>query len=165
MTEKAFLTDSDGGAKRIYRTGDMGRLLSDGSIGFVGRHDFQVKIRGYRIELGEVEAVLGQHPAVREGVVLAREDSPGDSSTSLRTDKRLVAYVVAHQDSAPSTNELRSFLKQKLPDYMVPSAYVLLDSLPLTLNGKVDRRALPALPSSGAPVAQWIQQRSPKPRT
>jgi thioesterase domain-containing protein/aryl carrier-like protein len=113
----------------------MARYLPDGNIEFLGRIDHQVKIRGFRIELGEVEAVLGQHPAVRETVVLIRDDVPGD--------KRLVAYVVPKED-APAISELRSLLKEKLPDYMVPSAFVMLKSLPLTPNGKVDRRALAA---------------------
>jgi acyl-coenzyme A synthetase/AMP-(fatty) acid ligase len=136
MTGAAFVADPEGGAKRIYRTGDMGRLLPDGSIGFMGRKDFQVKIRGFRIELGEVEAVLSQHPGVRESIVLVREDQPGE--------KRLVGYVVLHQKPGLTIDELRSFLKQKLPDYMVPSAFVMLEALPLTPNGKVDRRSLPA---------------------
>jgi len=121
---------------RLYKTGDRARYLSDGNIEFLGRVDNQVKIRGYRIELGEIEVALDQHPAVRESVVLAREVSPGD--------RRLVAYVVAAPGSAPTMNELRSFLKQKLPEYMVPSAYVFVDSLPLTPNGKLDRKVLPA---------------------
>jgi acyl carrier protein len=136
MTGAAFVADPEGGAKRIYRAGDMGRLLPDGSIGFLGRKDFQVKIRGFRIELGEVEAVLSQHPGVRESIVLVREDQPGE--------KRLVGYVVLHQKQGLAIDELRSFLKQKLPDYMVPSAFVMLEALPLTPNGKVDRRSLPA---------------------
>jgi acyl carrier protein len=136
LTETAFLPDPDGGTRRIYRTGDMGRLLADGSIGFVGRKDSQVKIRGFRVELGEIEFVLGQHPAVRETVVLARRD-PGDPS-------ELVAYIVPNHDAALFANDARSFLKQKLPDYMVPSAFVLLKEFPLTANGKVDRPALPA---------------------
>ena len=136
ITKAAFLPDPEGGTKRIYRTGDMGRLLSDGSIAFTGRKDFQVKIRGVRIEPGEIEATLSQHPGVRECVVLAREDIPDD--------KRLVAYIVVNQQRAPSAHNLRSFLKQKLPDYMVPSAFVYLDALPRTPNGKVDRKALPA---------------------
>jgi len=121
---------------RLYRTGDLVRYLPGGKIEFFGRQDHQVKIRGFRIELGEIEAVLGQYPGVRETVVIVREDEPGD--------KRLVAYFVAQQGIAVATNDLRSFLKQRLPDHMSPSAFVELDSLPLTKNGKVDRRALPA---------------------
>jgi len=136
LTETAFLPDPEGGTRRIYRTGDLGRLLPDGSIDFVGRKDSQVKIRGFRVEPGEIEFVLAQHPAVRETVVLARKDS-GDSA-------RLVAYVVPNRDATFFANDARSFLKQKLPDYMVPSAFVLLQEFPLTANGKVDRRALPA---------------------
>ena len=121
---------------RLYKTGDLARYLADGNIEFLGRIDDQVKIRGFRIELGEIGTVLAQHPAVREVVVLAREDSSGD--------KRLIAYVVSNQQPSPATNQLRSYLKEKLPDYMVPSAFVFLDKLPLTSNGKVDRKALPA---------------------
>jgi amino acid adenylation domain-containing protein len=121
---------------RLYKTGDLSRYLPDGNIEFLGRIDNQVKIRGYRIEPGEIEVVLGEHPSVQAVIVLAREDSPGN--------KRLVAYVVAAPGSTPPTNELRSFLQQKLPDYMVPSVFLFLESLPLTLNGKVDRKSLPA---------------------
>jgi amino acid adenylation domain-containing protein len=120
---------------RLFKTGDQARYSADGNIEFLGRLDNQVKIRGYRIELREIEAVLGQHPRVRETVVLTREVSPGD--------KRLVAYVVTGGNQV-EINALRDFLKQKLPDYMVPSAFVFLDTLPLTANGKIDRRALPA---------------------
>jgi aspartate racemase len=122
---------------RLYKTGDSARYLPDGSIEFLGRVDHQVKIRGFRIEPGEIEATLGQHPAVREAVVLAQEEPSGE--------KRLVAYVVAERELFLTANELRDFLKQKLPEYMVPSTCVLLDTLPLMLNGKVDRRALPAV--------------------
>ncbi|MFE1744005.1 amino acid adenylation domain-containing protein [Coleofasciculus sp. H7-2] len=120
---------------RLYKTGDLARYLPDGNIEFLGRIDHQVKIRGFRIELGEIEAVLGQHPQVRETVVIAKEDMPND--------RRLVAYVVPNQDAEVSINELRDRLKQTLPEYMVPSTFVFLDTLPLTPNGKVNRRALP----------------------
>ena len=135
LTAEKFIANpfSTDAPNRLYKTGDIARYLPDGNIEFLGRIDTQVKIRGFRIELGEIEMVLGQHPTVREAVVLASEDSPGD--------KRLVAYVVAPPDT--STNALRSFLKQKLPEFMVPAVFVYLDSLPLTPNGKVDRRALP----------------------
>jgi aspartate racemase len=120
---------------RLYKTGDLVRYLPDGNIEYIGRLDNQVKIRGFRIELGEIEAVLEQHPAVQQMVVLVREDEPGR--------KRLVAYVVPNQEHASTTSELRSFLKERLPDYMVPAVFVMLDELPMTPNGKVDRRALP----------------------
>jgi acyl-coenzyme A synthetase/AMP-(fatty) acid ligase/acyl carrier protein len=138
LTAEKFIANpfSPDPASRLYRTGDLARYLADGNIEFLGRIDDQVKVRGYRIELGEIEAVLGQHPAIQQAVVLAREDSPGD--------KRLVAYTVAAAGSAPSANEVRSFLQQKLPEYMVPSAFMFLESLPLTPNGKLDRKALPA---------------------
>jgi acyl carrier protein len=120
----------------IYRSGDLGLILNDGNFRFLGRKDNQVKIRGIRVELEEIENHLLNHPLVSTAVVLAREDTPGDM--------RLVAYVVAQQTPGLSSNELRGFLKQKLPDFMMPSAFVRLDALPLTANGKVDRKALPA---------------------
>ena len=122
---------------RLYKTGDLGRYLPDGNIEFLGRIDHQVKIRGFRIELGEIEAVLRQHPAVRETIVVAYENAPGE--------KQLVAYVVAQRQPLPTASELRGFLKEKLPDYMVPAVFVPLDALPLKVNGKVDRDALPAV--------------------
>jgi acyl carrier protein len=138
LTAEKFIPDpfSEDPAARFYKTGDLARYLPDGKIEFLGRIDHQVKIRGFRIELGEVESVLGRHPAVEEAVVIAREDVPGD--------KRLVAYVVASHEPTPTFSELRSFLEEKLPDYMIPAAFVPLDAMPLTDNGKVDRRALPA---------------------
>lgn len=121
---------------RLYKTGDMARFLADTEIEFVGRVDQQVKVRGFRIELGEIETVLGQHPGVREAVVVAREDAPGG--------KRLIAYVVAREEIAPTTSEMRDYLKRTLPEYMAPSAFVVLEALPLMNTGKVDRNALPA---------------------
>jgi acyl carrier protein len=112
------------------------RYLSDGNIEFLGRIDNQVKIRGFRIELGEIEAVLSQHPRVRQAAVIVREDTADD--------KRLVAYIVSVPDNAPSAAELHRFLMEKLPDYMVPSSFVFLNALPVTPNGKLDRKALPA---------------------
>jgi amino acid adenylation domain-containing protein len=145
---------------RLYKTGDLVRRLPNGDIEYLGRTDAQVKIRGFRIELGEIETVLRQHPAVRECVVISREEveetnygvhvtegiayNPQSAIPNPKfTVKRLVAYVVPRPESAFAVNELRSFLKQKLPQYMIPSAFVLLDALPLTRNGKVDRRTLP----------------------
>ncbi len=119
---------------RLYKTGDIARYLPNGDIEYISRIDNQVKIRGFRIELGEIEVLLAKHPEIREIAVIVREDVPGD--------KRLVAYIVPHQDQTPTVNGLHDFLSQKLPKFMIPSAFVTLDVLPLTPNGKVDRRAL-----------------------
>jgi amino acid adenylation domain-containing protein/non-ribosomal peptide synthase protein (TIGR01720 family) len=137
LTAERFLADpfSATPGARMYRTGDRVRWLDDGTLEYLGRTDFQVKLRGFRIELGEIESALAQHPAVRESLVRVREDVPGNP--------RLVAYFT-HQDSAPESAALRAFLKQRLPEYMVPTAFVPLDAFPLTSNGKVDRGALPA---------------------
>ncbi|HSE36537.1 MAG TPA: amino acid adenylation domain-containing protein, partial [Blastocatellia bacterium] len=127
---------------RLYRTGDLARYRSGGDVELLGRIDHQVKLRGLRVELAEIEAALNLHEDVREAVVLAREDQPGE--------KRLVAYVVAGQEQARTLHSMRDFLKERLPEYMVPPAFVFLDSLPLTPNGKVDRQALPA-PTAARP--------------
>lgn len=138
LTADRFVPDpfSRAGGERLYRTGDLARWMPDGRLEFLGRIDHQVKVRGFRIELGEIEAALAKHPAVRESVVVVREDTSGD--------RRLVAYVVAGGDVRPTIPELRGFLRATLPDYMVPAAFLLLEALPLSPNGKVDRRALPA---------------------
>jgi hypothetical protein len=123
---------------RLYHTGDLGRYTADGTLEYLGRLDSQVKVRGFRIETGEVEGVLGQHPLVRDVVVLAHEEE---------ADKVLVAIVVPGAAPWPSIGELRAFAEERLPDYMVPSTFALLDTLPLTPNGKVDRIALMAAQS------------------
>ena len=137
LTGEKFIPDPFSGkpGARLYKTGDLARYRPDGNIEFLGRSDHQVKIRGFRIELGEIEGTLGQHPGVRQAIVLVQEDGPGD--------KRLVAYVAAEGEARPTANELRDFLKDKLPEHMVPAIFMLLDAFPLTVNGKVDRRALP----------------------
>jgi amino acid adenylation domain-containing protein len=134
LTQKTFLPDPDGGNRRIYRTGDMGRLLPDGNIEFAGRKDFQVKIRGFRVELGEIEAVLNSHPAVQENVVLVQESSKGDNILS--------ALLVPMKGHVIDIQELRSFLKARLPNYMVPLTFTFKETLPHTPNGKVNREAL-----------------------
>ena len=127
---------SQGPGARLYKTGDWARYLPDGTLEFLGRRDDQVKIRGYRIELGEIEAALRQHPGVREAVVLVWEDASRDNH-------RLVAYLVATQEPSPTVSTLRAFLKQRLPAYMIPSTFIVLETLPRTPNGKIDRQVLP----------------------
>jgi len=143
-TAEAFVTDpfSQEAGARLYKTGDLGRYLPDGNLEFLGRVDFQVKLRGFRIELGEIEAVLNQHPAVREVVVLVREEVPGE--------QRLVAYVVLQEGKQVRSEELKRDLMQQVPSYMIPSAFVLLERLPLTTNGKLDR--------AGLPVPEWSRE-------
>ncbi|QRN94792.1 non-ribosomal peptide synthase/polyketide synthase [Archangium violaceum] len=160
LTAERFAPDafSDEPGARLYRTGDQVRWLPDGNIEYLGRVDFQVKVRGYRIEPGEIESELARHPSVREAVVVAREDVPGN--------KRLVAYVVANEGQETDTGQLRGYLKQRLPEYMVPSAFVHLEKLPLSSSGKVDREALPAPGSEGSSDdASYIAPRTPMEQT
>ncbi|MCF5707191.1 amino acid adenylation domain-containing protein, partial [Pseudomonas syringae] len=148
LTAERFISDpfSQTSMDRLYKTGDLGRRDADGVIDYLGRNDDQIKIRGFRVELGEIESRLSDHPSVRDAVVVAREDQPGD--------KRLVAYFTAQNGRDPvSADVLRTYLQARLPDYMIPGAYVLLDTLPLSANGKLDRRALPA-PDATAFVSQ-----------
>ena len=135
LTQMAFLPDPQGGDERVYRTGDLGRMLGDECLLHLGRKDFQVKIRGHRIEVDEIEAALLEIPAIKEAVVVAREDRTGEH--------RLVAYLVSKGGTLPSVTRLRHTLATRLPDYMIPSAFVTLDALPLAPNGKVHRPALP----------------------
>jgi len=135
LTQQRFVTSPFNAQARLYRTGDLGRWLTDGTLYCLGRVDSQVKIRGFRIELGEIESVLAQHRAVRQAAVIARQEG--------LDEKRLVAYVVAREGTAPNWAEIRDFLGQQLPAYMVPNVFVKLEALPLTPNGKLDRRALP----------------------
>ena len=138
LTDAKFVPDpfSAVSGARMYRTGDLVRYRASGRLEFIGRLDRQVKLRGYRIELGEIEFALGEHPAVREAVVAAQEHGG---------DRRLVGYIAARTGSSPSANELRSYLEEKLPDYMVPAAFAIIETLPLTPNGKIDRANLPPL--------------------
>jgi hypothetical protein len=162
LTAEKFIahpfTKKDGA--RLYKTGDVARYRSDGNIEFLGRTDHQVKVRGYRIELGEIESALAQHPEVREAVVLARVE---DSHDYPSTGRRLVAYVVPRREPAPAITELKNYLKQKLPPFMIPSAFVLLNTLPLTANGKIDRRALPAPDQSRPEIEEsYVAPRTPE---
>lgn len=150
LTAEKFIPNPFGEG-RLYKTGDLARHRADGAIEFLGRLDFQVKVRGFRIELAEIESAIGSHPAVRQCVVLAREDQPGG--------RRLAAYIV--RGGQVEDGDLRAFLKKKLPDYMVPSAFVFLDALPVTPNGKVDRKALPALDRLPAHSREYVAPRTP----
>ncbi|HEY3579593.1 MAG TPA: amino acid adenylation domain-containing protein, partial [Pyrinomonadaceae bacterium] len=143
LTAEKFIPHpfSHGSGARLYRTGDKARLLPNGEIDYQGRLDQQLKLRGFRIEPGEIENALRQHPSIHEALVAAREVLPGD--------RRLIAYIVKRQESSVSAGELREFLKERLPEYMVPSTFVFLEKIPLTSQGKYDRRALPVPDRSG----------------
>ncbi len=151
LTRERFIPHlfSERSGDRLYRTGDRARYRSNGDIEFLGRQDHQVKVRGYRIELGEIETRLRRHPAVADSVVVAREDVPDDH--------RLVAYVVAKQNGKPYNGEWKAYLRESLPEYMVPTAFVTLDRLPLTPNGKIDRNALPQPTRSARDVSGTAQ--------
>ncbi|HSK77736.1 MAG TPA: amino acid adenylation domain-containing protein, partial [Thermoanaerobaculia bacterium] len=159
LTAERFVPDpfppEEGGKPggRLYRTGDLARYLPDGRLEYLGRIDQQVKVRGFRIELGEIEAALGAHGRVREGVVLAREDLAGGAG--------LAAYVVAAEGEPLAPSELRDFLRERLPEFMLPAAWVFLPSLPLTANGKVDRKALARLRPEPVPGSTGVAPRTP----
>ncbi|HEX4966669.1 MAG TPA: amino acid adenylation domain-containing protein [Thermoanaerobaculia bacterium] len=156
LTAERFVPDPWSGepGARVYRTGDLGRLLPDGNLEFLGRIDHQVKIRGFRIETGEIEVLLRRHPAVAEAAVIARQEGSGE--------KRLAAYVVPRQGRPPEVEDLRAYMRGKLPEYMVPPAYVLLASLPLTPNGKLDRQALPAPGEEARRKAAYLPPATPE---
>ena len=151
LTSEKFVAHPFVEGARLYKTGDRARYLPDRNIEFLGRLDDQVKIRGFRIELGEIETILTQHPEVKQAVVVACEDLPGD--------RILAAYIVPKRKPAPSSNDLRHFLQARLPDYMLPSAFAILKAFPLTPNGKIDRRALPA-PERVCPEVAYVAPRS-----
>ena len=159
LTAEKFIPDPFGGRAdgRLYKTGDLVRQLPDGNFEFLGRLDNQIKLRGFRIELGEIESILSRYPGVRQAVVALREDIPGD--------KRLVAYIVTDQP-ALSVTAVREFLTGKLPNYMLPSAVVRVEAIPLTPNGKVDRRSLPAPDTSRLVRAkEFVPPRTPHEKT
>jgi acyl-coenzyme A synthetase/AMP-(fatty) acid ligase/acyl carrier protein len=151
LTAERF-TANPFGAGRMYRTGDLARWLPDGEIEYLGRTDHQVKLRGFRIELGEIETVLRQHASVRDAVVVAREDAPGD--------QRLAAYLVLHEGQALDADALRGHAGDKLPGHMIPSSFTVLPAFPLTPSGKIDRRSLPA-PDRARPERGYVAPRSP----
>ena len=152
LTEKKFIDHPFAPGERLYKTGDLAQYLTDGAIQFLGRLDSQVKIRGFRVELGEIEMLVTQHPAVKTVAVMVREDRPGD--------KKLVAYIVPKDIRSYTSGEVRDFLKQRLPDYMIPAAFVSIDTLPMTPSGKVNLRALPPPETSGLEKA-YVPPRSP----
>jgi amino acid adenylation domain-containing protein len=152
LTAERFVPHPLGDGARLYLSGDLAKRLADGSLAFIGRRDQQVKLRGYRVELGEIETALRCHVDVAQAVVVAREDVPGD--------RRLVAYLVPRSGATPESNELREFLKARLPDYMIPAWFVVLNALPLTPSRKIDRLALPA-PEGRPQVGEYVPPRTP----
>ena len=158
LTAEKFLIDPFVAGERIYRSGDLVRFLPDGNIEFLGRIDHQVKVRGFRIELGEIETTLSAHEGIREVIVLARGDSI--------KDQKLVAYVVPHEGKELSLSDLRAWLKQSLPEFMIPGAFVVLDAFPLTPNGKVDRKALPSPDQQSMSLeVDYVAPRTPEEQT
>ncbi|MFM7600210.1 MAG: non-ribosomal peptide synthetase, partial [Pseudanabaena sp.] len=155
LTTERFVPNpfSNQSGAKLYKTGDLARYFADGNIEFLGRIDNQVKIRGFRIELGEVEAVLSQYPTIQKSVVILREDKPAD--------KRIVAYFVPIPGQEVAVTELRNFFKQKLPDYMVPNAFVSMESLPLSPNGKIARKELPAPDGTNLNQQNYVPPRNP----
>jgi amino acid adenylation domain-containing protein len=156
LTAERFLPDPFSVGRRLYRTSDLAKRVSDGALVFAGRRDQQVKIRGFRIELGEIEAALISHPTVEQAVVTAPEETPGE--------RRLAAYVVGRHGIEPQLSDLRAHLKQSLPDHMIPSAFVTLDALPLTTSGKIDRQALP-VPERRLGLGQYVAPSTPTEQT
>jgi hypothetical protein len=165
LTAERFVPDPFAGqpggqpGARLYRSGDLARRRPDGDLEYLGRIDQQVKIRGFRIELGEIEAALARHPGVREAVVVARAEGAGNVG-----DRRLVAYLVTDQVAGsppPAIGDLHAFLRDRLPGYMVPADFVLLEAMPLTSSGKVDRRALPAPESAATLRRQYVPPETP----
>ncbi len=163
MTAEKFIPHpfADEAGARLYKTGDLACYVSGGNVEFLGRIDHQVKVRGFRVELGEIEEVIGSHPGVRETVVVAREDGLVDLSNKVGAGKQLVAYVVPKGEQVFRADDMRRFLREKLPDYMVPSAFVAIETLPLTSNGKVDRKALPVPERADFLAASFVTPRTP----
>jgi acyl-CoA synthetase (AMP-forming)/AMP-acid ligase II/acyl carrier protein len=155
LTAERFVPDSLSRkhGERLYKTGDLVRYLPDGDIEYLGRVDQQVKIRGFRIELGEIESVLSEHPAVREAVLMVGEDAANE--------KRIVAYVVGDEARGATDYEMRRFIAERLPEYMLPSAFVLMEALPLTANGKVDRNRLPSPVADRPELGTYVEPRTP----
>ena len=154
LTDAAFLPDAADSEKLIYRTGDLGRLLPDGCLLHLGRKEFFVKVRGYRVDIDEIEAALREFPGIKEAVVVARNNNSGN--------EQLVAYSVSTIQPGPDVSELRTFLREKLPEYMIPAAFVTLDAMPLTATHKIDRKALPA-PSNSRPqiATAYVEPKTP----